>query len=624
MKSKPLLLLLPLLLLSCGGSPSSEPSFVAKEIGAHYLNHSNDTTAQIRYYEGGSVPYISLKEYVRLLYRGRKYETGRDKFDITKSGKVYTIDVAGGGQAKFDVSENTFESADLWSFKNTNLNGTGDEANVSYDGLPFTRVKKVTHKKASQATKINFNDYGFRVYGDETNVYVPVAFASDLLSNENILQGAYNGKDLYFFYYTGNEEISAFGADYYEAMYASPIKQDYAEFTYNELCLDYDFFAGRPGRSSLERYYDLSKGLDKALQSRPLGRTIREYLKSTDKATFLAGATLLGYLRDDGGHSVYAPLNTAYSVEKDGKKQAVVPSYLDESTKSSANALINLEKAKDYEEITNKADSSRYRLEIYKARSEKLGKRNSALSGIETYTKDGDVAYIHIDGFMGEIGLRDEWDKYYAGTRDSIPFGEGMGGAVGAISHGLKKAHEDNEVKHLVIDLSANSGGSTDEMLFLIRLLTKESSFYSYNRVRDDVVTAEYEFDLNFDRKFDEKDEEMLHCVDGKDITILTTRNGFSCGGISPIYLHEEGLFTIGEDCGGGSCSIYIQFDAYGNLNRVSSPSQTVTKNGKSVDAARVGMCDAPLQFPFFSGKYDYSSLYDTASLRRLIEEHYA
>ena len=31
--------------------------------------------------------------------------------------------------------------------------------------------------------------------------------------------------------------------------------------------------------------------------------------------------------------------------------------------------------------------------------------------------------------------------------------------------------------------------------------------------------------------------------------SVLTTRNGFFCGGISPVYLHENGAFTIGEEC---------------------------------------------------------------------------
>ena len=229
------------------------------------------------------------------------------------------------------------------------------------------------------------------------------------------------------------------------------------------------------------------------------------------------------------------------------------------------------------------------------------------------------MCYIYITELLG---IR---KKYYEGKRTTIPFGDGIGGAVGAISYGVQEASKDNEIEHVVIDLAANTGGSTDEMLFMIGLLTGSKNFYTYNRMNDQYFTAAYDFDFNFDKVFDEKDDEMISLLDDKDISVLTTRNGFSCGGISPIYLHDEGLFTIGEECGGGSCSIYLQYDAYGNENRASTPSQTVTKNGKSIDEERLNVCDHHLTFPTDEGgSIDYTGLYDTSTLRNIIEEHYA
>ena len=98
---------------------------------------------------------------------------------------------------------------------------------------------------------------------------------------------------------------------------------------------------------------------------------------------------------------------------------------------------------------------------------------------------------------------------------------------------------------------------------------------YTHNTMIDTYFDGEFEFDFNFDKKFDEKDDEMLKLTEGKDITVLTTKSAFSCGGISPIYLHDNGLFTVGDECGGGSCSIYMQYDAFGGLNRASSPVHT-------------------------------------------------
>ena len=125
------------------------------------------------------------------------------------------------------------------------------------------------------------------------------------------------------------------------------------------------------------------------------------------------------------------------------------------------------------------------------------------------------------------------------------------------------------------------------------------------------------------DRVFDEKDEEMLTLLQDKDISVLTTKNGFSCGGIAPIYLHDEDLFTIGNDCGGGSCSVFMQYDGYGNYLRSSSPSMTVNKSFVNIDEVREGMCDCVFTFPDGEQGKDYSDLYDTAKLRKVIEEHY-
>ena len=618
------LLLLPLMIGGCNNSRA----YKEETIKVRYVERKYDTTCTLRYYDESVIPYISLRDYHSLLYRGRTFKEGRDYLDIKREddwdGTRYVVTVYGGHTAEFWLKENCLVSDDLWSFKNTNLNDP-DSIMVSYDGLPFTRVKETSTDKAAKKTSINLGKYGMRVIGDGDDVYLPLGFCNDLFSNENILQGAYNTKDLYFFNYTENETLNDFGRDYYEGMYSKALGYkgllQYAKYCYNEVCLDYDYFLGRPGRSTLEQYYDLSQGLDSALSSRPFGRRIKELLNSVHLSELIAGMTLLGYLRNDGGHSVYDPANTYY-VEGGTFK---TPSWLVEGVINDAAEIIWAEYYKDYPELVNYERTFYHHSEVYAARSEKLGKYNGPLNGTETYTKDGDTAYIHIDGFMGEIEAVDEWRKYYEGKRDTIPFGDGVGGAVGAISYGVQEASKDDDIEHVVIDLAANTGGSTDEMLFMIGLLTGSKNFYIHNTMTGQYVTVTFEFDFNFDKVFDEKDDEMLSLLDDKDISVLTTKNGFSCGGISPIYLHDQGLFTIGEECGGGSCSVYLQYDAFGNEIRASAPSQIVNKNGVSIDEERHNVCDHQITFPTDEGgSIDYTGLYDTSSLRSIIEEHYA
>ena len=342
-------------------------------------------------------------------------------------------------------------------------------------------------------------------------------------------------------------------------------------------------------------------------------------MKSTKVEEYIAGASLLGYLKSDGGHSYYFPTSERLA---DGS----VPKWLTEDLYNKAWALVNKEFAKDYKELNEYDEMFYHHNDIYKARNEKLGKNKGPIRGTSTYTKDGDIAYIHIDGFMGEIEAQNEWKEYYTNTNKPLPIDAEKGGAVCSIHYGVNKAHEDSEIKHIVVDLGANTGGSTDEMMYMACLLTGQNKLYSYNTLTKTYQTTEYEYDLNLDRVFDEKDDEYRRTLlEGKDITVLTTQNGFSCGGISPIYLHDEGVFTIGNNCGGGSCAIYIQFDGYGIQNRTSCPEHMVNKNKVSVDVARNSSCDHIMNFPYSEETgYDYSMLYDTATLRSLIEAHCA
>ena len=159
-----LLLLTPLIITACGqNSNNPKDKFETKTIAANYLKAEFNTTVDIRYYNGGHIPYISLQDFHQLLYRGRTFEEGRDKLEVKQNKNQYTFEVAGGSTATFDVSKNTLESPNLWRFKNTNLFGTGDVANASYDGLPFTRVKKVTLENDPAKFVLDFSKYNLKI-----------------------------------------------------------------------------------------------------------------------------------------------------------------------------------------------------------------------------------------------------------------------------------------------------------------------------------------------------------------------------------------------------------------------------------------------------------------------------
>ncbi|MBQ9467734.1 MAG: hypothetical protein IJU52_01850 [Clostridia bacterium] len=595
---------------------TDDDEFTVGTVRVIYSDEKINTTAEVRYY--GGVAYMPVETYVSLIFRGRNVPVGREKVSVARHGNAYTVTTASGMPGVFDVQKNTFETANFSLFKNTHFTETGIEGCVSYDALPFILVESVTVDREAQPMKIDFGKYGLKIHGDGETVYLPVTTLSDLFSCQNILVGAYNGKDLYIYNYSEGEYYTKFGAGYFDDLYASPRTDEIAAYNYGEFCLNYDFFLGRSGRSSLERYYDLSGGIDAALESDELGRSIKRYLLSTDLSEYMAGLQAFNTLYIDGGHSGTNVLQTTYYAGKNGSKY---PSWMSGSFISSVRKTVNGLLSYDTPAVRDACSTYNHRAEIYAARSNAFGKPASALTGSQTYTKAGDTAIIHIDGFMGEINCADAWYDYYGGGTEYVPK---TGGAVDATYRGLIKANEDG-VKRVIVDLSANTGGSTDEMLYLISLLTGRSELFMRDRTTGQVYRAKYRIDRNLDRVFDEQDD-AFDLIGDKEIAVIVSQNGFSCGGIAPILLHEYGVYTLGENCGGGSCAVYVQHDGFGLMRRASCPIQILTPDGVDIDSARLTSCDEFLEQTVdpSTGKIDYSAFFDTVELARLIDEHYA
>ena len=593
-----------------------EEFYEKKTVNVYYVDQSQNTTVDIRIYN--DIPYISLEKFVALLYRGRSFAEGRDDITVKRLGSLYTVIPANGEEGVFDVELNTFKTANFPLFKNLNLLDAGIGGIVSYDGLPFVREESVTVDKEAEAFKLDFDDYGIDIYGDGSGVYLPIATLSDMYSCMNILVSAFNGKDIYIYFMTENESINDFGRAYYDDLRSAPRSKALAEFNYNEYCLDYDRFLGRPGRSGLESLYDLSKGLDAALSSDEFGRKIKNLLKSEDFAEYVLGLRVFDQIIADGGHSHSDPLVCCY-IDQNGE---IVPDWLYNiitSTQSAVAEILN-----EYSEVKEKlCGTYPFRTQVYAARNAVLGKSSEAIYGEETYTLVGDTAIIHIDGFMNEIWAFDAWCDYYNGVTDEIPFDKETGGAVGATYYGLIKANEDN-VKRVIIDLSANTGGSTDEMLYVISLLTGHNELYSYDRITGQKMTTKSAVDRNLDRVFDEKDEEF-DLVGDKELAVLVSQCAFSCGGTSPVLLHEYGIYTLGDNSGGGSCSIYYQQDAYGLKRIASSPMQLLSPSFVDIDTARLTVCDTFLEKTVDpeTGLIDFTAFFDIDNLNALIDEHY-
>lgn len=604
---------------SCGNQQNVDSNkYTEKEVNVFYKNTAKNHKSKLRFYEETKdIPYIGIKEYYNILVKDTPLAEKGDLI-VTKNNTTYKVETPKGGLAEINTLNDTFETDNFMLFNSTNFyDMSSDNGLFQFDGMPWVKVKNVTYNKPASLFKVNFKNYKINLFGDNNDVYFPFNTASDLFLNENLLNCAYNHKDIYVVNGSYEEDISNFGNDYVKPIFENKLSDLYSEYNYMEFCFAYDKLLGRPGRSSIERNFDLSKGLDYALSNNNYGKKVKELFLSSDVADYFIATQIFNKLFGDGGHSnfiqyrVYCSLLTEEEQKNFGSGE-IYKKILEKSH------LIN--------EIKDAEPNQSEQLLVRTSREKALGllpQANSSkvLRGTQTYYKQYDTAIIFIDDFMGEIYNRSLWNEYYSGKRETIPYGDNLGGTVASIYSGLKKAREDN-VKNVIIDLSSNTGGSIDELTYLCAILTNKKQIAAYHHTTGQIMVADLDIDINLDKIFDEKDN--LNQVYGFNLAVLSSKNGFSCGGISPIYLHESNIFTMGDDSGGGSCSIYYIYDAYGLPHIASSPHQMITFNGASIDAVRNTSCDLHLEITDGdNGLHNYEAFFQIGKLTQEIENHY-
>ena len=587
-------------------SSSEAISYTSKEIGVKYAR-GNAKKSSVRFYEGSDIPYIGFNEYFSILTQGK------GSFTVEKlTNSIYNLRNFLGVESRFNLENNTFSTPDFNCFHSTDLTITKELPRNATDGLPFIKFSKFTTSNEPSMFTLNFSKYGIKMYGDEKDIYLPYNTVADIFKGQDLVCSSFDGSNLFVYYQNKGENFSDFEGQF-KPFQKTP-SADYALYNYHELCLSYDHFTGRPGRSALEKYYDLSKGLDAALKERPLGIKIARLLQSNNYEDYIVGLSIFTMLAGDGGH-------TSYSTFFNFNSQPEI--YTQE-------LLMNVDKKVDaivnggYEELTNRCVSYNYHGDVRNARKNafSLDSDLSSLRGEKTYYASNDTAFIFIDDFMGEVFNQHDWSDYYSGKTDTLPYSSTKGGSVVSLVKGLEKAHSNPSIKNVVIDLTSNMGGSMDELMFMLNVLTKRNSFSAYDRVSKQTCTYEYQLDLNFDRVFDEKDLAVDYVGDLK-VALLVSQCAFSCGGIGPVLLHDAGIYTIGDNCGGGSCSILGSHDIYGLYFNNSSSNMVVTSKGIGIDQAKDTSCDTKIEIGNLpGGRLDFSNFYDVSKLSELIKNH--
>ena len=545
----------------------------------------------LRFYNSAPhVPYYGLKSYVNFMYQTGLTVTPLD-------GGIWEVANPNGTKILANPSAGTIEAEDWARFQMPPLPYT-TMVGVKDSPCGWTYYSEVVFEGPPAAVTFDFAKYGIAVYGDEEDVYLPLELLSTMFTDIACNHMLWNGESVLKPVVT----IRALGllpAEWYESRYIRSLvtgkkqrEEDVIREDYAELCFTMDYFYGHPGPGILDRGIS-EKGLDAALDDVPEMEAVKTGLKDPDMFEYMLALYNLFNIGLNEGHSMYSGFNAMPNSVESG--------YSEASGKFTARS------------------SSLLQLKTYTMYDIKnaVSKTRSAAWGSEVYRECGSTAILRIDEFRDDAA---GWEAYYAGKGD-IPMD-----AVGITWTGLKKASENPAIKNILFDLSANGGGSSDMLMYMIDLMFGDNVFRGYNVLTGQREYAVMHSDKNLDGVFDEKDEEVKYDF---NYAVLTTRTAFSCGNLMPFVMQEHGAVLLGEPTGGGSCCIQISTLTNGGEYVMSSWLWALKDaNGESVEGgcktelpiARIEPETPTNEDPRLSNG-DYTPFFDDVMLDRMINE---
>lgn len=585
---KNLSLLLALIMMISGISfaAAEGTDYTVQTIGV-WTGQEQVGSMDLRFYPAAPhVPYYGMKAYVAFM---RNVDLAVTPLD----GGIWEVANPNGSSVLVNPSAGTVDATDWAKFQLPPLpyaNMTG----VKDSPCAWSYYSEVEFDDPPAAVTFDFAKYGIGVYADPDDVYLPLAMLSTMFVDVAMNYVLWNGEKVL----RPALDINALGslpAEWFEGEHMKALltgekqrEEDVIREDYAELCFTLDYFFGHPGTSKLDAAIG-EKGLDAALADDP---ELKARLMDPGMVEYLLAMFDLFNIDLDDGHTSYSTIINCLGATFQYPEitQQMVPriaSYFTTSSLARGQMMPSIQATK------------------------------TGIWGEDIYRECGSTAIIRIDSFNWDQA---GWEAWYAG-KGEIPMD-----AVGITWTCLKKASENPAIQNILFDFTANSGGSSDMLVFMMDLMFGEKNFYGYNPLTRQHMHAVVHSDKNLDGVIDEKDEEVKFDF---NYAVLTTRASFSCGNLFPFVMQEHGAVLIGEPTGGGSCSVQMGVLTGGGGYFMSSGNWTLQNAaGDSVESGC--RTDLPIERiepetptnanPRLSGG-DYTPYFDDVMLDRMINE---
>ena len=566
-----------------------------------------DGQVTLRFYDAlPDVAYISVADFQSVVLPG-------SVMTVTHTGPGEYLLVNAEATATVNIRDDVFVSDGFEAFTNQMGLLQPGMPNVYYDGMPFVRFKSVTSLPETVTTKLDFGAYGIDLHADGKGaVYFPFATLADMYSDLFYHHAGFNGEKVVANTSVNEVNLAKIEPDYYKPILANTTRPaSLAEFNYKELCFAMDHFYGYPGRV---QYNDAlkAKGLDKVLEEDvSSGKTIKSLLLSDKLTDYMLGMMGLTGLYFDGHTALELTGNSlGEQPEKD------YPELVAEFQKGSAShpeVIMGMLTA-----VVPMMSMEQDQQAVHTLRPKVYGE------GV-TYFKKGDTAVCVFDSFNNRN--EQAWNDYYAGAGPMPTVGNTEGDDMVIFLDAVKRAAEDPEVKNLVIDITANGGGSLDIVMAMTSLIMDKSYICVDNSLTGQRSIVEYEVDRNFNGTFDAADKFVHYDL---NFAVLTSGTSFSCGNLFPSLLKDARLPVMGSTSGGGACAIQAMCTADGFCFQISSfRARLNSLNGESIDPGIIPTLPIPVEGSVevktadgdVTTVKDYSKYFDIDYLRSLLEK---
>ena len=520
-----------------------------------------DSEVTLRFYDAlPDVAYISAADFQSIVLPG-------STMTVTHTGVgEYTLTNAD-ASAVVNINNDVFVSEDFEAFTNQMGLLQPGMANVYYDGMPFVRYKSVTYTPAKVTTTLDMGKYGIDIHADgKGTVYFPFATLADMYTDLFYHHAGFNGEKVVANLSVNEVSLAEIDSTYNEPLVRSNVRSEsLAAFNYKELCFAMDHFYGFPGRVKYNAQLK-AKGLDKTLEEDvESGPEIKKLLLSTSLPEYFTGMMgLFGIYFD--GHTSMDIISSIIGSDRE--------KYKDLITEYTRTQMAHM----NFQSMLLEAIAPM--MSMVQSSAAVAQQRPAAYGEGVTYYKKGNTAVCVFDSFNS----RNEkaWKDYYAGTGPMPTIENAPGDDMVIFLDALKKANDDPEVKNLIIDITANGGGSADIVMAMTSLIMDKSYISQDNAMTGQRSYVEYEVDRNFDRVFDEKDKDVHYDL---NFAVLTSGMSFSCGNLFPSMLKDNGIPVMGETSGGGSCAIQAMCTADGFCFQISSfRARLNTLAGENID----------------------------------------